>query len=167
MTETEPNTTGPRNGAPAGGMLQLVSFTVGGEEFGVDILRVQEINRMQVVTRVPNAPAYVDGVISLRGKVIPIVNTRRRLGIEPREPDKDTRIIVVELRGTILGLVVDAVSKVMRLSPALTEAPPSMVAGLDANLITAVGKVEDRLLLILDLDRLLTPRGREPLAEAV
>src|SRR5512140_873748 len=96
-------------------LLQLVSFSIGEEEFGVDILKVQEINRMVEVTRVPNAPEYVDGVINLRGKVIPIIDLRRRFGMERKGKDKNTRIIVVELSGKILGFVVDAVSEVLRI----------------------------------------------------
>ena len=78
-------------------LLQLVSFKIGNEEYGVDILKVQEINRMLEVTRVPNAPGYIDGVINLRGKVIPVINLRRRFGMEQRARDKDTRVVVVEL----------------------------------------------------------------------
>ncbi|MBP8975148.1 MAG: purine-binding chemotaxis protein CheW, partial [Bacteroidetes bacterium] len=80
-------------------ILQLVSFNIGEEEFGVDILKVQEINRMLNVTRVPNAPEYVEGVINLRGKVIPVVDLRKRFGLPPKEHDKNTRIIVIELSG--------------------------------------------------------------------
>lgn len=136
-------------------LLQLVSFNIGEEEFGVDILKVQEINRMVEVTRVPNAPEYVDGVINLRGKVIPIIDLRRRFGMARKEKDKNTRIIVVELSGKVLGFVVDAVSEVLRIPQSVTEQPPSIVAGIDAEYITAIGKLENRLLILLDLDRVL------------
>ena len=96
-------------------LLQLVSFNIGGEEFGVDILQVQEINRMLEVTRVPNAPEYVDGVINLRGKVIPIIDLRRRFGMERREHDKNTRIVVVELSRKIVGFVVEGLREVLRI----------------------------------------------------
>ncbi len=137
-------------------LLQLVSFTIGEEEFGVDILKVQEINRMVEVTRVPNAPEYVDGVINLRGKVIPIIDLRRRFGMERKEKDKNTRIIVVELNGKVLGFVVDAVSEVLRIPQSVTEPPPSIIAGIQAEYITAIGKLENRLLILLDLERVLT-----------
>jgi purine-binding chemotaxis protein CheW len=136
-------------------LLQLVSFEIGEEEFGVDILKVQEINRMIAVTQVPNTPSYVDGVINLRGKVIPVVDLRSRLGMERKEHDKNTRIIVVELRGQIIGFVVDAVSEVLRIPKSVTEPPPSIVAGIQAEYITAIGKLEDRLLILLDLERIL------------
>jgi purine-binding chemotaxis protein CheW len=137
-------------------LLQLVSFKIGDEEFGVDILKVQEINRMLEVTRVPNAPEFVDGVINLRGKVIPIIALRRRFGMERKESDKNTRIVVVELNGKIVGFVVDAVSEVLRIPRSVTEPPPPIVAGIDAEYITAVGKLEDRLLILLDLESVLT-----------
>ena len=137
-------------------LLQLVSFSIGDEEFGVDILRVQEINRMLDVTRVPNAPEYVDGVINLRGKVIPIVDLRQRFGMERREHDKNTRIIVVELSGQVLGFVVDAVREVLRIPRSVTEPPPALAGGVREEYITAVGKLDDRLLILLDLEKVLS-----------
>ena len=137
-------------------LLQLVSFNIGGEEFGVDILKVREINRMIEVTRVPNAPEFVDGVINLRGKVIPIIDLRRRFGMARKDHDKNTRIVVVELNGRVIGFVVDAVSEVLRIPKSITEPPPPIVAGVHAEYITAVGKLEDRLLILLDLERILS-----------
>jgi len=137
-------------------LLQLVSFKIGDEEFGVDILKVQEINRMIDVTRVPNAPAYVDGVINLRGKVIPVIDLRSKLGFGRKDHDKNTRIVVVELAGKVVGFVVDAVSEVLRIPRSVTEPPPPVVSsGINADYITAVGKLEDRLLTLLDLDKIL------------
>jgi purine-binding chemotaxis protein CheW len=137
-------------------LLQLVSFNLGDEEFGVDILKVQEINRMVAITRVPNTPAYVEGVINLRGKVIPIIDLRMRFGLDRKQEDKNTRIIVVEISGKIVGFVVDSVSEVLRIPKSVTEPPPPIVAGIEAEYITAVGKLEDRLLILLDLDKILS-----------
>jgi purine-binding chemotaxis protein CheW len=145
-------------------LIQLVSFNIGDEEFGVDILKVQEINRMLDVTRVPNAPEYVDGVINLRGKVIPIIDLRRRFAMERKEHDKNTRIVVVELSGKVVGFVVDAVSEVLRIPKSVTEPPPPIVAGIEAEYITAVGKLEDRLLILLDLEKVLTGEEKRELA---
>jgi purine-binding chemotaxis protein CheW len=156
MAETMVDIKSKSQQAGAEELLQLVSFKIGDEEFGVDILKVQEINRMLDVTRVPNAPEFVDGVINLRGKVIPIIDLRRRFGMERKEHDKNTRIVVVELSGKVIGFVVDAVSEVLRIPRSVTEPPPSMVAGIDADYITAVGKLEDRLLILLDLERVLS-----------
>jgi purine-binding chemotaxis protein CheW len=136
-------------------LLQLVSFKISDEEFGVDILKVQEIIRMLEITQVPNAPMYVDGVINLRGKVIPIVDLRSRFGMERRERDRNSRIVVVELSGKIIGFVVDSVNEVLRIPKNVTEPPPPIVTGVDSEYITAVGKLDDRLLILLDLDKVL------------
>mgnify|MGYP001606260547 CR=1 FL=1 len=160
MAETKNDTKGNAQ-ASSDELLQLVSFKIGDEEFGVDILKVQEINRMVEVTRVPNAPEYVDGVINLRGKVIPIIDLRTRLRMPRKDHDKDTRIVVVELSGKVVGFVVDAVSEVLRIPKSVTEPPPSVVAGVEAEYITAVGKLEDRLLILLDLEKVLTVHQME------
>jgi purine-binding chemotaxis protein CheW len=136
-------------------LLQLVSFKIGAEEFGVDILKVQEINKMTSITKVPNAPDFVEGVINLRGRVIPIIDLRTRLGLEKIEHTKDTRIIVVDLDGKTVGFIVDAVNEVLRIPAGITEKPPELVAGIESDYITAVGKLEDRLLILLDLDKVL------------
>ena len=144
-------------------LLQLVSFKIGNEEFGVDILKVQEINRMMQITKVPNAPDFVDGVINLRGRIIPIIDLRVRLGMAKREHDKSTRIVVVELDGKTVGFIVDEVSEVLRIPTSITEPPPPMVAGINADYITAVGKLEDRLLILLDMERILTDKEKQEL----
>ncbi len=137
-------------------LLQLVSFNIGDEEFGVDILKVQEINRMLNVTRVPNAPDYVEGVINLRGKVIPVVDLRKRFGLPPKERDKNTRIIVIELNGKTVGFVVDSVREVLRIPKSVTEPPPALATNINAEYITAVGKLDDRLLTLLDMEKVLS-----------
>jgi len=137
-------------------LLQLVSFHIEEEEFAVDILNIQGINRMMNITRVPNTPAFVEGIINLRGQVIPVVNLRKRLGFPPKEPDKATRIIVVEIGKRIIGFIVDSVNEVLRINSSITEPPPPMVAGVDSEYITAVGKLEDRLLILLDLQKVLS-----------
>lgn len=137
-------------------LMQLVTFSIGEEEFGVDILKVQEIIRTMEITKVPRAPAFVEGVINLRGKVIPIIDLRKRFGLESREHDKHTRIIVIEINNMIVGFVVDSVSEVLRIPSNTVEPPPPVVAGLESEYISGVGKLEDRLLILLDLDRLLS-----------
>lgn len=137
-------------------LLQLVSFTIGSEEFGVDILKVQEINRMVEVTRVPQAPPYVEGVINLRGKVIPIIDLRKRFNLEAKEYDKNTRIVVVDIGGTIMGMVVDSVSEVLRLPSDTIEPPPEIAAGVNSEYIKGVAKLDDRLLIFLDLSRVIS-----------
>lgn len=137
-------------------LLQLVTFSIGEEEFGVDILKVQEIIRTMEITKVPRAPEFVEGVINLRGKVIPIIDLRRRFGLDFKEHDKDTRIIVIEINNIVVGFVVDAVSEVLRIPTNTVEPPPPVVAGVDSDYISGVGKLQDRLLILLDLDKLLS-----------
>lgn len=146
-------------------LLQLVSFNIGDEEFGVEILKVQEINRMVEITRVPNAPEYVEGVINLRGKVIPIIDLRRRLGMVQKNYDKNTRIVVVELDNKVIGFVVDSVNEVLRINKSITEPPPPMISGINSEFIIGIGKLEDRLLILLDLERVLTHEEKAEVAE--
>ncbi len=137
-------------------ILQLVSFELGEEEFGVDILSVQEIIRMLEITPVPHSPHFVEGVINLRGKVLPVVNLRKRLSMQPKEYDKHTRIIVVDQGGKNVGFIVDSVSEVLRISSVTTEPPPQMMSRVNTEFITAVGKLDDRLVILLDLGRVLS-----------
>jgi purine-binding chemotaxis protein CheW len=136
-------------------ILQLVTFNVGEEEFAVDILNVQEINRMTDLTRVPNSPAYIKGVINLRGKVIPIIDLRKRLELAFKENDSNTRIIVIEINEKVVGFIVDRVNEVMRISKDNMESPPTMVSGIDKDFITYIAKLEDRLLILLDLEKVI------------
>jgi purine-binding chemotaxis protein CheW len=146
-------------------VLQLVSFKIGNEEFGVDILQVQEINRLVDVTRVPNAPDFVEGVMNLRGRIVPVVNLRKRLGLEKRENDKDTRIVVVEIEGKTIGFIVDSVSEVLRVSKSVVEPPPELISGIDSEYIIGIAKLENRLLILLDLKKVLNVEERETLKE--
>lgn len=159
-------TTGP---ASDGELLQLVSFMVGDEEFAIPILSVQEINRMMQITRVPQSPPFVEGVINLRGKIIPVMDLRKRFGLSALENSSDSRIIVVEVEvpGTaqtrVIGFTVDRVNEVLRISESIVEPPPSMVAGADSDYVQGVGKLDDRLLILLSLSKLF---GQQELAAA-
>lgn len=146
-------------------LLQLVTFSIGEEEFGVDILKVQEIIRTMEITKVPRAPEFVEGVINLRGKVIPIIDLRRRFGLAHKAHDSHTRIIVIEINSMIVGFVVDSVSEVLRIPVSTVEPPPPVVAGLDSDYISGVGKLQDRLLILLDLDKLLSDADLERLSQ--
>ncbi len=137
------------------GELQLVSFHVGDEEFCLDILRVQEIIRVQQLTRVPNSPESMDGVMNLRGKIIPVIALRKRFGLERLAHDKQARIVVVEVKGTVLGFIVDSVSEVLRI-PADTVEPPPQLGKVKQEYVSGVGKLDDRLLILLDVDRLVS-----------
>jgi purine-binding chemotaxis protein CheW len=144
-------------------ILQLVSFNIGEEEFGVDILKVQEIIRLVEITKVPNAPHFVEGVINLRGKVIPVIDLRKRLGLISIASSSESRIVVVEIDNKIIGFLVDCVNEVLRISRNITEPPPSIIAGINSDYITAIGKLEDRILILLDLERILDTKEKSSL----
>jgi purine-binding chemotaxis protein CheW len=137
-------------------LLQLVSFVLGNEEFGVDIKCVQEINRMLQITKVPNAPDYVDGVVNLRGRVIPVLDLRHKLGLPRKEHDNNTRIIVVEVNSKTVGFIVDGVKEVLRIPENITEAAPEIVTGINSEYIKSIGKLDDRLLILIDLEKILS-----------
>jgi purine-binding chemotaxis protein CheW len=145
--------------------LQLVGFRVGGEEFGINILRVQEIIRSQQLTRVPNSPDCMEGVMNLRGKIIPVIALRKRFGLEEAPPDKQNRIVVVEIQGSVLGFIVDAVSEVVRIEAGKIEPPPRLSA-VEREYVSGVGKFGERLLIILDAGRLMS-NSEEKMVEAV
>ncbi|MCX5810670.1 MAG: chemotaxis protein CheW [Proteobacteria bacterium] len=142
-------------------ILQLVTFKLENDEFGVDILKVQEINRMMNITKIPNTPSFTEGVINLRGKIIPIIDLRKKLGFESKAYDKATRIIVIELDGIVLGFVVDSVSEVLRIPRNTIEPPPSIIGGVESDYIEGVGKLEDRLLILLELEKVFTNSERK------
>ncbi len=148
------------NNKESDNLLQLVSFKLGEEEFGIDILKVQEIIKMHQLTQMPNSPSFVDGVIDLRGRIIPVVNLRSRLNLPRKENDSHTRIVVVELKSKTVGFIVDEVNEVLRIPVDITEPPPEIMGGLDSEFITSVGKLEDRLLILLDLEKILTEQEK-------
>jgi purine-binding chemotaxis protein CheW len=138
---------------------QMVTFNLGPEVFGVNILQVQEINRMVEITAVPHTENYVEGIINLRGKVIPIIDLRMKFGLQEKEHDNHTRIIVVDVSGETVGLVVDSVSEVLRVPCGSLEDAPKLVTGgarSGADYIRSVAKLEDRLLIYLDLDKIIS-----------
>ncbi len=137
-------------------ILQLVTFTIGDEEYAIDILKVQEINKQLEITEIPNTPYYVKGIINLRGSVLPIVDLRAKLGIPPKENDKETRIIVVELNDSKIGFIVDKVNEVLRIPASITEPPPKIITGKNEAIFNAVAKLEDRLIVLIDLEKAFT-----------
>lgn len=143
-------------GAGSDEELQVVTFHLGKEEFAVPILQIQEINRLVEITKVPKSPEFVEGVINLRGKVIPIIDLRKRFGLSLAELSRYSRVVVVNMDGRMVGLIVDSVSEVLRLSQGSVEPPPPVVAGIDSEYIRGLGKLEGRLLILLDLSKILT-----------
>ncbi len=137
-------------------ILQLATFGLGEEEYAIEISTVQEINRMTEITKVPNSPPYIEGVMNLRGKIIPAVNLRKKFGLSEKNFDRHTRIMVVDIMDTMVGLIVDAVSEVLRISAETLEAAPAMTTGVNSKYIKGIGKINDRLIILLDLDNLFT-----------
>ena len=140
-----------------GELIQLVSFHLDQEEYGVEVLKVREIIRMITITHMPNTPSYVEGIINLRGKVIPIISMRRKFGLMNVDKNSQTRIIVMDIGGELTGFVVDSVSEVIRISGGEIQPSPSAASGgADQEFITGVINHNERLLVLLDLDRMFT-----------
>lgn len=135
--------------------LQLVIFRLAKEEYGLPITKVQEINRLVPITKLPQTPVFMEGIINLRGRVIPVVDLRKRFQLDVSDYDDDSRIIIVEVSGQTVGIIVDAVAEVVRLSTASMEPPPPTFI-LDAKYIQGVGKLDERLLILLEIDEILT-----------
>lgn len=156
MSQTHPDPSQHEPTRGRGRQLQLVTFEVGSEEYAVDILSVQEINRMLDLTRVPQSPPEVEGVINLRGKIIPVVDLRRRFAMPPVERTDSNRIVVVEVNRRVLGFIVDRVHEVLRIDDSIVEPAPAMACSVDSEFISGVGKLEDRLIILLDLEKLFS-----------
>jgi purine-binding chemotaxis protein CheW len=146
-------------------LLQFVGFHVGSEEFVIDILQVQEIIRAQQLTRVPNSPACMEGVMNLRGKIIPVIALRKRFGLEEAPADKQNRIVVAEVQGSVFGFAVDAVSEVLRIPANAVELPPRL-GPVEREYVTGVGKLGDRLLILLNTRLLLSEPEQKMTASA-
>lgn len=145
--------------------LQVVGFRIGRETFGLPISIVREIVRVPEITSVPNAPDYIEGVINLRGRIIPIVDLRKRFGDKTFEPNKKNRIVVVELETRAIGLIVNSASEVLRIPPSEIEEPHNVFREGEVSYITGVGKLNGRLVILLDLSRILQPGELENLEE--
>jgi purine-binding chemotaxis protein CheW len=144
-------------GAEATGTMQLVSFRLAAEEYAIQITKVQEIILMGDITRVPQTPAYIKGLINLRSSVIPIVDLRLRFGLPEESAGDETRIMVVNVAGKTIGIIVDAVNEVLRIGRDQVAPPPPTVAGLGREYLTGLVKLDKRLLILLDIDRILGP----------
>lgn len=135
--------------------LQLVIFKLGREEYGVSILQVQEIKRITDITRVPHTPDYIKGVINLRGSVLPVIDLKNRLNLPQQSSTEDTRIIIVKVEELSIGMVVDAVSEVLTISQQHVDSPEVVAGSVSANYLSGVGKLEDRLLILLNLEAII------------
>ena len=170
MSTTNPPQSGPAAASPRlgdddpapvlldeskGDPIQVVGFEVGSERYALDILRVREINRMLPVTRVPEAPPAVRGIINLRGTILPLIDLRERFGRDASGKGPDLRILVSESGGRSLGFIVDRVTEVQLIDPEVIGPARTILAGLDADLVTGVARFEDRLVTLLDAEKLI------------
>jgi purine-binding chemotaxis protein CheW len=135
--------------------LQVVGFRIGNETYGVRIAAVREIVRVPEITSVPNAPEIIEGVINLRGKIIPVMDLRKRFGLAEIVTDKKNRILVVDLENKLLGLIVNSASEVLKISPSDIEPPGTVFAEGESGYVTGVGKLKGRLIILLDINKLL------------
>ena len=136
-------------------IIQLVSFELDKEEYGIEVLKVREIIRMIPITNMPNSPPHVEGIINLRGKIIPVVSMRKKFGLPELESGSQTRIVVMDICGELMGFIVDSVSEVIRISGSEIQPPPTMGTGdIDQECITGVLNQRERLLILLNLEKL-------------
>ena len=135
---------------------QYLTFQLGGEIYGVDILRVQEIKGYTAVTKIPNQPSYIKGVMNLRGTIVPIVELRTKIGMEVVEYTAHTVIVVVVVQGRIMGFVVDSVSDVLNIDKKEIQAPPQFGTKVDVSFLNGIAQCGDHLVALLNIDRLLT-----------
>ena len=145
---------------------QIIIFKLGEEEFGVNILQVREIEKLdQGITRVPKAPHFVEGIINLRGEIIPIVDLRRRFGLSLPEVGLNSRVIIVEVGEAQVGMLVDAVVEVLRVPVSAIESAPTITKGVDSYFLAGVVNINERLIVLLNLERTLSPEEEKELSE--
>lgn len=142
-------------------LVQLVSFKLDRVEFGIDIRMIREINRMVEITKVPQAPSYCEGVINLRGNVIPVIDLRKKLDMEVEEWTKSTRIVVCDVEGEMVGMVVDAVEEVLRIPGSTIEPAPKVVSSVNADYISGIAKLDNRMLIFLDISKITSEIRKE------
>ena len=135
---------------------QFLTFNLADEYYGVDILKVQEIKGYTTVTRIPNTPDYLKGVLNLRGTIVPIVDLRMKFGMGTTEPTSFTVVVVVNVRNRVMGFLVDAVSDVLDLNAKNIQPPPELGSAVDIDFVAGIGNANDRLVTLLDIDRVLT-----------
>lgn len=143
---------------------QLVIFKLSNEAYGIDISKIQEIIRLQEITHIPKVSHFIEGVINLRGNVIPVIDLRKRFDFEKVERDNSTRIIVVEVGEYVVGMIVDAVLEVVRVSNENIEPPSNIISDIKSDYLTGVCKLDDKLIILLDISKVLTPTEQSELA---
>jgi purine-binding chemotaxis protein CheW len=147
--------------------LQQVVFKINKEEYGFDIMKVNGIEKYQEVVKVPNAPEYIEGMINLRGEVLPIFSLRKKFNLATREPDDDTKIIVAYSQNVKIGFVVDSVQEILHIQEEQVEVAPKIVAGIDRKYIKSVAKVDNRMIVLVDVNLLVTDEEKISIGQVV
>lgn len=150
------NQTHEDGGKVAGGPREYLTFRLDQEEYGIDILKVQEIRGYEQPTRIANAPAFIKGVVNLRGTIVPIVDMRLKFNCSQAEYDSFTVVIILHLRTRVVGIVVDSVSDVMELAPENIKAAPDIDSAIDSSAVLGLGSVGERMLILLDIEKLMS-----------
>ncbi|NNM81207.1 MAG: chemotaxis protein CheW [Burkholderiales bacterium] len=140
---------------------EFLTFTLGQEEYGIEILKVQEIRGYDAVTHIANTPDFIKGVINLRGSIVPIVDMRIKFNLGNVEYDEFTVVIILNVARRVVGMVVDGVSDVVTLTPDEIKPAPEFGSGIDTKYVTGIGTVDDRMLILVDIERLMTSRDME------
>jgi len=166
-TTIQESSTRESSASAATGATQLVGFRLGNEEYGVEITKVREIMLMSEITQIPEMPAYIKGLINIRGTVIPVIDLRVRFGLVAGELTGESRTIVLSVDEKMIGVIVDAVTEVLRITHDQIAPPPPTVAGLGREYLTGLIKLEDRLLILLNIDRLFSREDTAMLEEAM
>ncbi len=154
----------------AGGIakgIQLVVFRIGKEFFGVGIDAIREIVRIPEITEVPDAPGFLEGMINLRGKIVPVVDLKKRLKLRGEDRTKSTRVLITDNTESMSGLIVDSVDEVIRIEPEAVEEPPEMMTAIGIEYITGVAKVDERLIILLDIKKILSAEEMKNIGQAV
>ncbi len=150
-------------------LIQLVTFQLGDELYGIDIMNVKEIQKVKEIRAIPNAPMYVEGIFNLRGNIIPVINLHKRFHIKKAELSEEDKMLsgflIISINGRMLGVYIDKVSRVMTIEKSDIQPPPQMIAGIGTEYIQGVVKEEDGYLIILDINRLFDPKELQQLGK--
>ncbi len=154
-TQSNLSATGEKSGAEVAGN-EFLAFTLGKEEYGIDILKVQEIRGYEAVTRIANAPEFIKGVVNLRGIIVPIVDMRIKFNLGEPTYDQFTVVIILNIGGRIVGMVVDSVSDVITLNPGQVKPAPEMGTAFNTDYLIGLGTLDERMLILIDIDKLMS-----------